>query len=167
MAFSRMLRRVVLVGTDISEEFSASIMRVTRLGELRTLAATSNRRTLRRYFFAAPPKRRFLQEPHGVTSQKTAFFKRFLCYIHFSFRMISCSTPFHPGSIVRVTIEPDIKLALFWTLNSERGGALLPFSASCVIQRVSFSNTGHKIVRVNIGDIQNTCSVSASRQCFM
>jgi hypothetical protein len=43
-----MLRRVVLVRTDVSEEPSASI-RVTRIGEPgTTLAATSNRRTLRR-----------------------------------------------------------------------------------------------------------------------
>jgi demethoxyubiquinone hydroxylase (CLK1/Coq7/Cat5 family) len=42
-----MLRRVALVRTDVSEEFSASIIRVTRIGELgTTLAVTSNRRTL-------------------------------------------------------------------------------------------------------------------------
>jgi hypothetical protein len=34
MAFSGMLRRVALVRTDISEELSASIIRVTRIGEL-------------------------------------------------------------------------------------------------------------------------------------
>jgi hypothetical protein len=56
-----MLRRVALVRTDISEELSASFIRVTRIGELgTTLAVTSKRRTL--------------QEPHGVTSQKTLFF---------------------------------------------------------------------------------------------
>jgi hypothetical protein len=44
-----MLRRVALVRTDVSEELSASFMRVTRIGELgTTLAVTSNRRTLRR-----------------------------------------------------------------------------------------------------------------------
>jgi hypothetical protein len=44
-----MLRRVALVRTDVSEEFSASIIRVKRIGELETaLALTSNRRTLRR-----------------------------------------------------------------------------------------------------------------------
>jgi hypothetical protein len=43
-----MLRRVALVRTDVSEEHSASIIRVTRIGELGTLAVTSNRRTLRR-----------------------------------------------------------------------------------------------------------------------
>jgi hypothetical protein len=48
MASSGMLRRVALVRTDVSEELSASFIRVTRIGELGTLAVTSNRRTLRR-----------------------------------------------------------------------------------------------------------------------
>jgi hypothetical protein len=44
-----MLRGVVLVITDVSEELSASFIRVTRVGELGTiLAVTSTRRTLRR-----------------------------------------------------------------------------------------------------------------------
>jgi hypothetical protein len=46
---SGMLRRVALVRTDVSEDPSASFIKVTRIGELgTTLAATSNRRTLRR-----------------------------------------------------------------------------------------------------------------------
>jgi hypothetical protein len=92
-----MLRRVDLVRTDVSEELSASFISVTRIGELETtLAVTSNRRTLRRISsqllltanvvsssIILPtlmmeqyvlPNRQFLQEPHGVTSQKTAFF---------------------------------------------------------------------------------------------
>jgi hypothetical protein len=45
---SGMLRRVALVRTDVSEELSASFIRVTRIGELgTTLAATSNRRMQR------------------------------------------------------------------------------------------------------------------------
>jgi hypothetical protein len=36
MASSGMLRRVALVGTDVSEELSASIIRVTIIGELGT-----------------------------------------------------------------------------------------------------------------------------------
>jgi hypothetical protein len=40
---------VALVRTDVSEELSATIIKVTRIGELgTTLAVTSNRRTLRR-----------------------------------------------------------------------------------------------------------------------
>jgi hypothetical protein len=41
MASSGMLRRVVLVKTDVSEKLSASFIRVTRIGELGTLAVTS------------------------------------------------------------------------------------------------------------------------------
>jgi hypothetical protein len=42
-----MLRRVSLVRTDVSEELSASFIRVTRIGELgTTLAVTSKRRKL-------------------------------------------------------------------------------------------------------------------------
>jgi hypothetical protein len=53
-----MLCHVALVRTDVSVEPSAPFIRVTRIGELgTTLAATSNRRTLRRntkwYFFTA------------------------------------------------------------------------------------------------------------------
>jgi hypothetical protein len=63
-----MLPRVALVRTHVSEERSASFIRVTRIVELgTTLVVTSNRRTLRRNI-------KFLQEPHGVTSQKTPFF---------------------------------------------------------------------------------------------
>jgi hypothetical protein len=48
MVSSGMLRRVALVITDVSEEASASFIRVTRIGELGTTQAeTSNRRTLR------------------------------------------------------------------------------------------------------------------------
>jgi hypothetical protein len=48
MVSSGMLRRVVLVRTDVSEELSAYFIRVTRIGELgTTIAVTSN------HFFAA------------------------------------------------------------------------------------------------------------------
>jgi hypothetical protein len=48
MLSSRMLRLVALVRTDVSEELSASFIRVTRIGELgTTLAVTRNRRTQR------------------------------------------------------------------------------------------------------------------------
>jgi hypothetical protein len=46
MESSAMLRRVALVRTDVSEEPSAFIIRVTRIGELgRTLVVTGNRYT--------------------------------------------------------------------------------------------------------------------------
>jgi hypothetical protein len=49
MAPSGLSRRVTLVRTDVSEELSASFIRVTRIGEVgKTLAVTSNRRTLRK-----------------------------------------------------------------------------------------------------------------------
>jgi hypothetical protein len=45
---------VALVRTDVSEEPGASFIRVTKIGELGTTQA--------------------VQEPHGVTTQKTPFF---------------------------------------------------------------------------------------------
>jgi hypothetical protein len=49
MASSGMLRRVALLRTDVSQELKATIIRVTRIGELGiTLAVTINRRALRR-----------------------------------------------------------------------------------------------------------------------
>jgi hypothetical protein len=50
MASSGMLRSVAVVRTDVSEELSASFIRVTKIGELgTTLALTSNRRMQRRH----------------------------------------------------------------------------------------------------------------------
>jgi hypothetical protein len=49
MVSSGMLRRVALVRTDVSDELSASFIRVTGIDVLATtLAVTNNRRTLRR-----------------------------------------------------------------------------------------------------------------------
>jgi hypothetical protein len=47
MPSSGMLRHVVPVRIDVSVELSAPIIRVARIGEVVTLAVTSNRRTLR------------------------------------------------------------------------------------------------------------------------
>jgi hypothetical protein len=44
-----MLRRLALEGTYVSEELSASIIKVKRISELGTLAVTSNRRTVAIY----------------------------------------------------------------------------------------------------------------------
>jgi hypothetical protein len=46
MPFSGMLRHVVLVRTDVSEESSASIIKVTRIGELGTTLAVTSKRSL-------------------------------------------------------------------------------------------------------------------------
>jgi hypothetical protein len=58
------------------EETSAFIIRVTRIGELGTTANVvyiSPILVTLMMEALVPPKRRFLQEPHGVTSQKTSF----------------------------------------------------------------------------------------------
>jgi hypothetical protein len=48
MASSGMVRLAALVRTNVSEELSVSIIRVTIIGELRTIAVINDRRTLRR-----------------------------------------------------------------------------------------------------------------------
>jgi hypothetical protein len=49
-----MLRRVALIRTDVSAELSASLIRVTRIGELgKTLTVASNRRSVRRLLIRA------------------------------------------------------------------------------------------------------------------
>jgi hypothetical protein len=49
----RVVRRVALVRIDVSAERITSIIRVTRIGDLGTLAVTSNRSTLRRLLVTA------------------------------------------------------------------------------------------------------------------
>jgi hypothetical protein len=54
MVSSGMLRRVTLVRTDVSEELSASFIRVTRIGELGTTLAVTNNSTLPFYRSLGP-----------------------------------------------------------------------------------------------------------------
>jgi hypothetical protein len=54
MVSSGMLRRVVLVRTDVSEDPGASFIRVRRISELGTTRAVTNKgRTLRRFLVIA------------------------------------------------------------------------------------------------------------------
>jgi hypothetical protein len=68
MASSGMLRRLALVRTDVSEELSASFIRVTRIGELgNILPVTSILRSVRRLVTANVPS-----SPILVTLMKEA-----------------------------------------------------------------------------------------------
>jgi hypothetical protein len=132
VAFSGILRRVALVRTDVSEELSTFIVRVARIGELgTTLTVTSNRSTLvrltlllahrfllhwrwRRY---VPPKPRFLQEPNGLTSQKTPFFS---VQINCDSQNITKMIPvvlynFPPNNFSATYIAPTITILPTWS----------------------------------------------------
>jgi hypothetical protein len=71
-----MLRRVALVRIDVSDELSASFMKVTRIDELVTSSVVTSSPILVTLMKEAlsSSERRFLQEPHGVISQRTQFF---------------------------------------------------------------------------------------------
>jgi hypothetical protein len=76
MPSSGMLRRVALVRTDVSEERIASVIRVTKIGELGTsLAVTGNRNTVRwvgKKIEILSPKRRFTYGLQGYIYQQMA-----------------------------------------------------------------------------------------------
>jgi hypothetical protein len=79
MPSSVMLRHVVLVRTDISWQYVASISRVTRIGELGTLAVTSNRSLLPIHVTLkmeaiCSSETLVLTRTKRLTSQKTPFF---------------------------------------------------------------------------------------------
>jgi hypothetical protein len=76
-ASSGMWRRVDIVWTDISEERIASIFRVEKsasCSHMLTLVPGSRIFLPSRWRRYVPPKRRFTQDLHGATFQKTAFF---------------------------------------------------------------------------------------------
>jgi acetylglutamate synthase len=71
-----LLRSVALVITDVSEELSACINRMTRIGGLLTVNVLPSSPILVTLMMEAlsSSETSVLQEPHGVTSQKTSFF---------------------------------------------------------------------------------------------
>jgi hypothetical protein len=73
-----MLLHMALVRTDISEDLGASIIRVTRLGEVGTLAVTSNRRMLRRNTKSFHPddgRAKFLRNVGSYKSHTTLYLR--------------------------------------------------------------------------------------------
>jgi hypothetical protein len=87
-----MLRRVAVVRTDVSEELSASFIRVTKISELGiTLAVTSNRRTVS---VLTRTKRRNVPEDTILHSHRRENLKTYyLSYFHRA--MISAQSPKH------------------------------------------------------------------------
>jgi hypothetical protein len=88
MSSSGMWRRVYLLWTDVSEECVASIFRVEKrcfrlvaqpASNLPTLVPRSRIFLAWRWRWHVPQKRRFTQDLHGATSQKTAFFIVYSC----------------------------------------------------------------------------------------
>jgi hypothetical protein len=81
-----MLRREALVRTDVSEELSASIIMVSRIGEIgTTLAVISNRRTLRRNTKSVLTRatRRNILEDGILHSQRSENLKSYITnYVH-------------------------------------------------------------------------------------
>jgi hypothetical protein len=72
-----MLCRVALVTTDVSEKLGASIVSVTRIGELETtLAVTSNTRTLRRVTFVHSSPILVTLTMEALSSSETSVFTK-------------------------------------------------------------------------------------------
>jgi hypothetical protein len=65
MASSGMLHRVALVRTDVSDDRSASIIRVIRIGELGTTLSSSEASVLTRVTRRNIPEDAILQSPPG------------------------------------------------------------------------------------------------------
>jgi hypothetical protein len=76
MASSGMLRRVALVRTDVSGELIASFIRVIRIGKLLIAMVVPSSPILVTLMKEAQSSSEtsVLQDPYGITSQKTPFF---------------------------------------------------------------------------------------------
>jgi hypothetical protein len=114
MVSSGMLSRVALVRTDVSEELSASSIRVTRIGELgKTLTVTSNRRTLLRR-----ATRRNIPEDTLLHSHRRDKLKSYKSHYRFKYVL-------HNGSILSSSLY-DVRHA-----NAKRLYPLLPSMPLC------------------------------------
>jgi hypothetical protein len=111
MVSSGMLHRVALVRTDVSEELSASFIRVTRIGELGTIAVTSNRRKLRRntevlkYSFKKKKRRRSWSRARDDTTRAHAA-KKYQVFLR-SVRRLLVATSVVPSSPILVTLMKE------------------------------------------------------------
>jgi hypothetical protein len=65
-----MLRRVALVRTDVSEEFSASFIRVTRIGGLGTLAVSKETRLASRCLATTKLRQNISQYSHTARFER-------------------------------------------------------------------------------------------------
>jgi hypothetical protein len=146
MTSSGLLRRVALVRTDVSEEPSTSIIRVTRIGELgTTLAVTSNwcthavhviscdlRNIVRRIavvgYFGENPDTKFYACSGYSQSQKNVFCPQCKCELavvasHIKIPFLNAAVPVHILSRLAIS-PPDLLL-------------------SCKITRTSYCVRGH------------------------
>jgi hypothetical protein len=107
-----MWRRVALVRIDVSEELSASIIRVTRIGELgTTLAVTSNQRT--HAVFSTFPS----LHPSSVQILSSAPYSQTHSY-YISPLMLEAK--FHTHTKLQATLQPCIFLFLQFSISDEK-----------------------------------------------
>jgi hypothetical protein len=83
MPSSGMWRRVGLVKTDVSKERVASIFRIEKIyaSEEKCYEAPNRLSSI-------PSKLRFLQDPHGITSQNTTFLRLMFVFERYFLRML-------------------------------------------------------------------------------
>jgi hypothetical protein len=108
-----MLRRVALVRTDVSEELSASFIRVTTVGELgTTLAVTSNQRTP--FFLVLTMSR----ESHKLRSSFRLIKSTHKAMFFSMVQPMTCSTSsdnplqligLHPDNLINTLISPKLQ----------------------------------------------------------
>jgi hypothetical protein len=131
MPSSGMLRRVALVRTDISEELSASFIRVIRICELgRTLAVTSNRCTLPLTFWSLPQH----EFPSHCSCMEERRVLRFSCRVRF----IICHVGFYLES-------RGIAGCIFILIRLKRVGCHPDITTCCVPDTESFCQNLVKI----------------------